>query len=215
VESIKSPKNDPVNNGQHALSILGSLIPGDTIIVIEKKGKVSEMIYSEILENRLLGQIYIDPESFQMVEPYHYFIDTIQIRQVIMVPKSSGLGIGSKSNYYFHHLYKIKKGEKILIIGINGNQQYMHFEEFGEGLISGIPIYYGFPKANYKNWISRKEYKNLEKTLIEIPLREIENIHVQRLSVPGTIGASLGVGLLFVGMYYAIMNMDMGFAVWD
>jgi hypothetical protein len=215
VESIKSPKNHPSNNVQQAVSILENINTGDTITVIENKGLVSEMIHSEIFENRLIGRIYIDPESYKRVEPYQYSIDIHEIKQVKMVSRGPDLGIGSKSEFFFHHLYKVKKGERIRITGVNGNRQYMHFAGFGEGFITGTPIYHGVTKPNEKNWVSNKDYKKLGKKEIDVPLREIENIHIERVSAPATVAAYLGTGLLVGLIYYGIMNMELGFAVWD
>jgi hypothetical protein len=190
-------ENEVSDTESLSLNFFENIIPGDKISVIDKSGQVNEMIFTEFSENRLKGQIYIDPVNFQKVEPYDFSIPAANIRQVkgvknVVQPKSKP---DSNVVISLNEFKKITKGEKIKVIQKNEVVHYMYFEEIADSVLTG------------KSWgnINLKNFSDSDLFPVKIPLENIERVAVYRPNTGATMGLVLGV----LGVAVVIMALMM------
>ncbi|MFD2200662.1 hypothetical protein [Shivajiella indica] len=179
------------------LSFYENIIPGDKITVIDKSRQVSELIFIEFSDNRLIGKIYIDPVTFQKVEPYDFSIPVENISQVkgvkrVAQPKSKP---GSNVVISLNEFKKISQGEKIKVNQNNGMIHYMYYEGIADSVLTG------------NSWgnINLKNFSEVDLFPVKIPLENIEKVAVYRPNTGATLGLVLGV----LGVAVVIMALMM------
>jgi hypothetical protein len=175
--------------------------PGDKIRLVDRSNRVYDIVFQSFSEGNILGQLDLDPVKFSNVEASDFSIplkNIIQVRGIGSGKEIKGIG---KPAVYYSDLYKIKEGEKILVVMKNGDLDYMYFREFRNGKIYG------------KSWGSEKKNKNFPTREVEIPVAEVGKVKVYRLNAPataafvvGTTGVILGILLLLYSLNPIYLN---------
>jgi hypothetical protein len=190
---------DPGDSKTFPLDYFEGVSQGDKIQVKDKSQKNYYMEFSSVFEGNLNGRVIKDPVTMNKVEPYDYSIPIHRISQVSGIGKGSEMKDKPQPDFYYSDLYKIRKGEKILVKERSGEIQYMSFNELKNGRIYG------------DSWGSEKKDNTIESKKVEIPLQEIDQIQVKRFKPLQTFGLVAGITVGTFVVAYAISPPDYGF----
>lgn len=158
------------------------MTPGDKIKIRDKTDKRQEILFSSVSEGMLYGMALRNPESWKKVEPFDFSIPITRISWIKVIEKSSELSNDEIQKFYNSDLYKIKKGDRVFIEKENGQQLYMLFEEFEDGIVYG------------DSWGSLKNDSKSSTEKVEIPINEIEIIEVKKFNSKRTSLLIITVG---------------------
>jgi len=148
---------------------------GEKIRVTDKSKRSQDIMFTSASEGMLFGMAYKDAENIKKVEPYEFSIPTKRISQVKEIGKSKQLKNIERPEIFHRDLYKLKEGNRVMILKKNGQLQYLYFREFKNGVVYG------------DTWGSNKNDRNKIPTkAIAIPISEIEEITVRRFNASRT-----------------------------
>ncbi|WP_373497085.1 hypothetical protein [Aquiflexum sp.] len=164
------------------------VLQGDKIRVTDKSNISHEIMFSFVSDGMLHGLTFWDPVSLKKVKPYDFSIPINRISQVRGIGKGSEIEDKEKPEFYFSDLYKLKKGDKIMIEKKNGQPHYMYFKESEMGCLWG-------------SWGSKKNDRKMPTEEIEIPISKLQEITVKSFNSSRSELLTIG----FAGIFLAIL----------
>ena len=148
---------------------------GEKIRVTDKSKKSQDIMFTSASGGMLYGMAYKDADNFKKVDPYEFSIPIKRISQVKEIGKSKQLKNIEQPEIYHRDLYKLKEGNRVMILKKNGQLQYLYFREIKNGVVYG------------DTWGSNKNDRNKIPTkAIAISISEIEEITVRRFNASRT-----------------------------